>query len=76
MHGGDGFRLEQAHDEVFVGQVDGEIVWPPTGEQGHGYDPIFKPNGYTETFGQMDRWEKNRLSHRARAFEKLMACFT
>lgn len=64
------------HDEVFEGKVDGEIVWPGLGENGHGYDPIFKPEGYDVTFGEMDRWEKNRISHRARAFAKLQACFT
>ncbi|RRH77878.1 RdgB/HAM1 family non-canonical purine NTP pyrophosphatase [Falsigemmobacter faecalis] len=64
------------HDEVFEGKVDGEIVWPGLGRNGHGYDPIFTPEGYDVTFGEMDRWEKNRISHRARAFEKLQACFT
>lgn len=64
------------HDEVFEGKVSGEIVWPGFGDNGHGYDPIFKPEGYDVTFGEMDRWEKNRISHRARAFEKLQACFT
>jgi XTP/dITP diphosphohydrolase len=41
------------------------------GEQGHGYDPIFQPAGYDITFGEMDRWEKNKISHRARAVEQL-----
>ena len=64
------------HDEVFAGVMAGSIVWPMRGNQGHGYDPIFKPEGYDITFGQMDRWEKNKISHRANAFEKLMAgCF-
>lgn len=64
------------HDEVFAGTMAGRIVWPMRGNQGHGYDPIFKPEGYDITFGQMDRWEKNKISHRANAFEKLMAgCF-
>jgi XTP/dITP diphosphohydrolase len=43
------------------------------GELGHGYDPIFVPDGFTQTFGQMDRWEKNRMSHRAVALGKLVA---
>ena len=64
------------HDEVFEGTIPGQIVWPPRGDQGHGYDPIFQPDGHQETFGEMDRWEKNRLSHRARAFERLIeGCF-
>lgn len=65
------------HDEVFEGRMGGQIVWPGRGLSGHGYDPIFQPNGYTETFGEMDRWEKNRISHRADAFRKLVeGCFT
>jgi XTP/dITP diphosphohydrolase len=61
------------HDEVFEGRMPGRIVWPMRGDQGHGYDPIFQPDGYDITFGQMDRWEKNRISHRARAFAELVA---
>ena len=41
------------------------------GAKGHGYDPMFQPDGYDVTFGEMDRWEKNRISHRADAFRKL-----
>jgi XTP/dITP diphosphohydrolase len=64
------------HDEVFEGSIPGQIVWPMRGTNGHGYDPIFMPDGYSLTFGEMDRWEKNRLSHRARAVEKLVkGCF-
>ena len=64
------------HDEVFAGTMAGRIVWPMRGDQGHGYDPIFQPDGFDVTFGQMDRWEKNRISHRADAFAKLVAgCF-
>ncbi len=64
------------HDEVFKGIMPGRIVWPMRGDEGHGYDPIFGPDGYDITFGEMDRWEKNRISHRAKAFEKLIAgCF-
>ena len=65
------------HDEVFEGAMPGQIVWPMRGDQGHGYDPIFQPDGHLVTFGEMDRWEKNRISHRADAFRKLIAeCFT
>ncbi|MDR0809697.1 MAG: RdgB/HAM1 family non-canonical purine NTP pyrophosphatase [Gemmobacter sp.] len=60
------------HDEVFEGRMPGRIVWPGRGSQGHGYDPIFQPDGHNQTFGEMDRWEKNRISHRARAFAKLV----
>lgn len=57
---------------VCEGEVRGEIVWPPRGTNGHGYDPIFVPEGYTETFGEMDPVIKNELSHRGRAFAKLV----
>lgn len=63
------------YDLVFEGNVKGRIVWPMKGEQGHGYDPIFEPNGYKITFGEMDRWKKNRISHRAKAFEKFFRYF-
>lgn len=59
------------HDEVFAGVMEGQVVWPMRGAQGHGYDPIFQPAGFDVTFGEMDRWEKNRISHRAKAVEKL-----
>jgi XTP/dITP diphosphohydrolase len=64
------------HDEVFEGTVDGWVVWPMRGTEGHGYDPIFQPEGYDVTFAEMDRWEKNRISHRAEAFRKFVgSCF-
>ena len=64
------------HDEVFPGKVDGRVVWPTRGNQGHGYDPMFQPDGYDVTFGEMDSAEKNRISHRADAFAKLVnGCF-
>lgn len=64
------------HDDVFEGHVSGRIVWPMRGDQGHGYDPIFVPDGHDITFGEMDRWEKNRISHRARAVKKFVEeCF-
>jgi XTP/dITP diphosphohydrolase len=59
--------------QVFEGKVFGTLVWPPRGTKGFGYDPIFVPEGYNETFGEMERELKNRLSHRLRAFEQLMA---
>jgi XTP/dITP diphosphohydrolase len=59
-------------DLVFEGKSHGRLVWPGRGAQGHGFDPIFLPDGYSQTFGEMDRWKKNRLSHRADAFQKLV----
>ena len=64
------------HDEVFEGMVAGQVVWPMRGAQGHGYDPVFQPDGYEITFGEMAAEEKNRISHRADAFRKFVAgCF-
>jgi XTP/dITP diphosphohydrolase len=62
------------HCESFRGEVAGRLVWPPRGEHGFGYDPIFVPAGYDATFGEIgaDGW-KHRISHRARAFEKFAA---
>ncbi len=65
------------HTETFRGEVEGEIVWPPRGTAGFGYDPIFKPHGHERTFGEMTSEEKHgwkpgepeALSHRARAFK-------
>ena len=59
--------------EGFEGRVDGTLVWPPRGDQGFGYDPMFIPAGHEQTFGEMDPAEKHTISHRARAFEKLLA---
>ena len=66
------------HVEDFEGRVDGAAVWPPRGTQGFGYDPLFLPDGFNRTFGEMDADEKHGLpprgsglSHRARAFVKL-----
>jgi XTP/dITP diphosphohydrolase len=64
------------HTEIVEGEVDGHLVWPPRGTQGFGYDPIFVPDGYSETFGEMAPERKHRISHRARAFDALIArCF-
>jgi len=64
------------HEELFEGRVPGRIVWPMRGDNGHGYDPIFVPDGYDITFGEMDRWEKNKISHRAKAVQAFVeACF-
>jgi XTP/dITP diphosphohydrolase len=61
---------------TFCGEVHGRLVWPPRGGRGFGYDPMFVPHGYELTFGEIDPDEKHRISHRARAFEKLVReCF-
>ncbi len=65
------------HDETFVGRVDGNLTWPPRGDNGFGYDPIFIADGQTVTFGEMDPAKKHAMGHRADAFSQLMAaCFT
>ncbi|MBM3537612.1 MAG: RdgB/HAM1 family non-canonical purine NTP pyrophosphatase [Alphaproteobacteria bacterium] len=64
------------HRETFRGEVHGTLVWPPRGDQGFGYDPMFLPEGETRTFGEIEPPTKHGMSHRARAFEKLVAaCF-
>lgn len=61
------------HAEYFRGEVEGHLVWPPRGEKGFGYDPVFQPDGCERTFGEMSADEKHGLeaplSHRARAFK-------
>lgn len=65
------------HVENFLGRVNGRIVWPPRGEKGFGYDPIFQPLGHEATFGEMEPDAKHAISHRADAFHKLVrACLT
>ena len=61
------------HEEVFQGEVHGTLVWPPRGEKGFGFDPVFVADGETETFGEMDPAKKHAMSHRADAFRKLKA---
>ena len=62
--------------ETFGGYVYGKITWPPRGNNGFGYDPIFIPNGETRTFSEMSPSEKDRISHRSDAFGKLVKfCF-
>jgi XTP/dITP diphosphohydrolase len=64
------------HDEVFPGELAGHVTWPMRGEQGHGYDPIFVPDGSDITLGEMTREQKNKISHRAVAVAKFTAgCF-
>lgn len=64
-------------DAVFSGVLPGQIVWPMRGLAGHGYDPIFQPDGYRKTLAELSLAEKNRISHRAAALRQLTkACFT
>ncbi|MBV8798493.1 MAG: RdgB/HAM1 family non-canonical purine NTP pyrophosphatase [Alphaproteobacteria bacterium] len=59
--------------EVFEGEVRGTLEFPPRGDKGFGYDPIFVPDAFTQTFGEMEPAQKHSMSHRARAFERLVA---
>ncbi len=64
------------HDEVFEGHAPGTLVWPRRGQDGHGYDPMFQPQGENRTFAEMRAEEKNALSHRGAAIARLMqGCF-
>ena len=64
------------HLEMVHGTLEGSIVWPPRGSGGHGYDPCFQPAGETRTTAEMSEAEKNAISHRGRAFAKLVqSCF-
>jgi XTP/dITP diphosphohydrolase len=63
-------------EELFRGEVHGALNWPPRGDNGFGYDPIFVPGGYVQTFGEMASAEKYAIDHRALAFAQLVAaCF-
>jgi len=57
---------------MFRGEAHGHLIWPPRGELGFGYDPMFVPDGHEETFGEMDPAVKHQISHRAQAFAKLV----
>lgn len=64
------------HAETVEGSIAGDLVWPPRGLDGFGYDPIFQPRGHDITFGEMDPAGKHEISHRADAFRQLVArCF-
>ncbi len=58
------------HVDSFMGRVDGAAIWPPRGDLGFGYDPMFIPRGETRTYGEMSPQEKDQNSHRARAFQQ------
>ncbi len=61
------------HVETFEGTVFGQIVWPPRGDRGFGYDPVFQPDGHDITFGEMEPDAKHAMSHRADAFSQLVS---
>lgn len=65
------------HDEHVAGFCAGQLIWPRRGTDGHGYDPMFQPDGYEQTFGEMPAAVKNRISHRADAVQQMLEkCFT
>ena len=69
-------HLAAHHVDSFEGRIDGALVWPPRGDKGFGYDPMFVPEGHAITFGEMEPDTKHAMSHRARAFAQLTgACF-
>ncbi len=72
--------LPDGHADYFRGEVEGRLVWPPRGSRGFGYDPMFLPDGFERTFGEMEPEEKQGrdrpLSHRARAFAKFAQALT
>jgi XTP/dITP diphosphohydrolase len=61
-----------SEEKTFEGEVTGQLIFPPRGARGFGYDPIFIMDGMTETFGEIDPDRKHAISHRAKAFEKLL----
>ena len=66
------FSKELAGNHIFEGRIDGSLVFPPKGDKGFGYDPIFIPEGHSETFAQLEPEYKNSISHRSRAFSKFL----
>ena len=66
-------RPNDGQIESFEGRVEGTLAWPPRGDKGFGYDPIFVPVGHEQTFGELDPDLKHSISHRADAFRKFVA---
>lgn len=60
-------------EKTYEGRIEGQITWPPRGDKGFGYDPIFIPNGLTQTFAEIGREDKQKISHRGQAFRLLIA---
>ena len=67
---------DNGQTESFEGKVFGTLVWPPRGDRGFGYDPMFVPNGDDRTFGEFEPDEKHAISHRAEAFRKLVSALS
>ena len=67
--------LPNENEKIFEGRVSGKITWPMKGIGGHGYDPIFIPDGYNKTFGEMSNFEKNKISHRNKALKKFISFY-
>jgi XTP/dITP diphosphohydrolase len=63
----------EGYTEDFLGIVPGQLIWPVRGTQGFGFDPMFMPEGYNQTFGEMPPAQKHAISHRAAAFTQLVA---
>ena len=63
------------NEKIFEGIVNGIITWPMRGRDGHGYDPIFVPDGHKKTFGEMTNFEKNKISHRSIALKKFISFY-
>jgi XTP/dITP diphosphohydrolase len=59
-------------DRIYEGRIAGTLAWPPRGKLGHGYDPVFVPDGETRSFAELTPAEKNKISHRARALDSLV----
>ena len=70
------FAVPGAETKDFEGTVAGTLVWPPRGQKGFGYDPVFVPDGHAVTFGEMEPAAKHAMSHRAVAFRKFLAACT
>lgn len=68
-------RMPDGTEKIFEGRCEGQIVWPPRGAGGHGYDPFFVPDGDTRTFAEMTLQEKEQYSHRAKAFDQFIRIF-
>ena len=63
--------IDKKKEKIFIGKIFGTIIWPPRGNLGFGYDPIFIPKGRSLTFAQMKPSEKHRIDHRYLAFKKV-----